>query len=206
MAQQPPGGYPPQPPSGPPQQPPGGPPAQPAPGAYGQPAYPSTYRPTRPGGVTAAGVLLIILGSLAGLGGILFGLGGALLTTANFGAEFGPLGDISGAAGGILLGIAVVVIVYAVFKIIAGAKVLALRNGWRITGIVLCAVAIVGWILSLIGGFQGTEQILDPTTFEVSTVSAGPNVANIALAAIFLIANVVTLVLLARSGSSFRRT
>jgi hypothetical protein len=155
--------------------------------------------------VTAAGVLLIILGSFAGLGGILFGLGGALLTSANFAADLGPFGDIGRAAGGIFLGIAAVVIVYAVFKIIAGAKVMRLRNGWRITGIVLCAVAIVGWILSLIAGFQGTEQIVDPTTFEISTVSAGPNVANIALAAIFLIANVVTLVLLARAGESFRR-
>jgi hypothetical protein len=207
MAQQPPGGYPPQQPPGgyPPQPPPGGYQGQP-PGAYGQPAYPQAYRPQRPGSVTAAGVLLIVLGSLAGLGGILFGLGGAFLASADFGAEFGPLGDVSGAAGGILLAIAAVVIVYAVFKIIAGAKVLALRNGWRITGIVLCAIAIIGWILSMIGAFQGTEQILDPSTFEVSTVSAGPNVANIAFAAVFLIANVLTLVLLARAGSSFRRT
>jgi hypothetical protein len=202
MVQQPPGGYPPQQPPGPPQQPPGGPLGQPAPGAYGQPAYPSTYRPARPGSVTAAGVLLIVLGSFAGLGGILFGLGGALLTGANFAADLGPFGDIGRAAGGIFIGIAVVVIVYAVFKIIAGAKVLGLRNGWRITGMVLCAVAIIGWIVSIIGAFQ-EQQTLDPTTFEVTTT--GPNIGGIILPVIFLIANVVTLVLLARAGQAFRR-
>jgi hypothetical protein len=203
MAQQPPGGYPPQPPSGPPQPPAGGYPPQ-QPGAYSQPAYglpPAAAQ--RPGAVTAAGILLIILGALAALGGILFAFGGAILASADFEERFGgPFGDLLGAAGGILILFGVLAIAYAVFKIIAGAKVLALRNGWRIAGIVLCAVAIVGWILSLISAFQG-GQTIDADTFEVTTT--GANIGSIVLAIVFLAANTITLILLARNGEPFRR-
>jgi hypothetical protein len=157
----------------------------------------------RPGGVTAAGILLIILGAFAALGGILFAFGGAFLASADFEDQFGgQFGDIFGAAGGVLIVLGIVVIAYAVFKIIAGAKVLRLRNGWRIAGIVLCAVAIVGWILSLISAFQG-QQTIDPNTFE--TTQAGANIGGIVLAVIFLAANLTTLILLARSGQVFRR-
>lgn len=189
MAQQPPGGYPP-PPTG----------------------YAVAAGPRRPGSVTTAGIFLIILGSLAGLGGIFMTLGAALLATADFGEQFGEqfgaqFGDLFQAAAGVAVVLGILVIVYAVFKIISGAKVLALRNGWRVTGIVLCAIAIVGWILSLISSFAGgQQQSLDPTTFEITTVSAGPNIGGIIFSLLFLGANVVTLVLLARAGSVFRRT
>jgi hypothetical protein len=205
MAQQPPGGYPPQPPGGPPPQPPpGGYPPQPPTGTYPQAGYGvPPARAARPGGVTAAGVLLIILGAFAALGGIIFAFGGAFLASADFGEQFGgQFGDIFGAAAGILIVVGIMVIAYAVFKIIAGAKVLGLRNGWRITGIVLCALAIVGWIFSLISAFQGGNTI-DPNTFEVT--SAGPNIGSIVLAVVFLAANLTTLILLARNGQAFRR-
>jgi hypothetical protein len=190
MAQQPPGGYPP-PPTG-----------------YAVPAA----APRRPGSVTTAGVFLIILGALAGLGGIFMTLGAAFLATADFGEQFGEqfgqqFGDLFQAAAGVAVVLGILVIVYAVFKIISGAKVLALRNGWRVAGIVLCAIAAVGWVLSLISSFAGgQQQSFDPTTFEVTTVSAGPNIGGIILSLLFLGANVVTLVLLARAGHAFRRT
>jgi hypothetical protein len=191
MAQQPPS-YPPPPAQGPP-----------APG-YPAPGY-QAGRPARPGSVTAAGVLLIILGSFAALGGIFVMIGAAFLATADFG-ELAPGFDVFGAAAGIAVVLGIVVLVYATFKIISGAKVLALRNGWRIAGIVLCAVAIVGWILSLISAFQGGESgQFDPNTLEFTTVSTGPNIGGIVLSAILLATNIITLVLLARSGEAFRR-
>jgi hypothetical protein len=203
MAQQPPGSFPQQPPGGYPQQPSGYPAA---PVGYGAPS-----RSARPGSVTTAGVFLIILGSLAGLGGIAITLFAGILATADFGSQFGEqfgdqFGDIFRAAAGIVVVFGVIVIVYAVFKIIAGAKVLALKNGWRITGIVLCAIAMVGWVLSLIGAFTGgQEQSIDPTTFELTTVSAGPSIGGIIFSLVFLAANTLTLVLLARAGASFTR-
>jgi hypothetical protein len=202
MGQQPPGGYPPaQPPGGyPPQQPSGGPPP---PDAYGQPA--TGYRPARPGSVTAAGVLLIILGAFAALAGIFVIIGGIAggQVLSNFGGQFAGL---SGAATAIGIIAGLLALTYAVFKIISGAKVFALRNGWRIAGIVLSAIAVVGWILMLIGSFQGQETgSIDPTTFEFTTVSTGPSIGGIILSLIFLSANVITIVLLARSGEAFRR-
>jgi hypothetical protein len=192
MAQQPPGGYPP-PPSMP---------QQPA----GYPSQPGGY-PTgrRPGSVTAAGVLLIILGAFAGLGGIFAIIGGVAggQVLSDFGGQFSDFAGVT-AAIGIVVGL--LVITYAVFKIMAGVKVFALRNGWRIAGIVLSSIAALGWVIVLIGSFAGGETTsINPTTFEIETVSAGPDLGGIIFALLFLGANVVTLLLLARSGEAFRR-
>jgi hypothetical protein len=204
VAQQPPGEHPPPPPQ-----------SYPA-GGYPSGGYPSGGYATpagfgRPSSVTAGGVLLIVLGSLAGLGGLLFIMGGVFLVSADFdeviGSQVtGPFRDLFGAAVGIFIVFGVLAIVYAVFKIIAGAKVLALRNGWRIAGIVLCAVACVGWVISLIGAIQGSDEAqFDLGTSEFSTVATGPSIGGIIVALLFLAANVITIVLLARSGQAFRR-
>jgi hypothetical protein len=198
MAQQPPGGYPPP------------PPATPAGAGYPSGGYP-VAGPVRPGGVTAAGVLLIILGSLAALGGLLFILGGALLASAGVNEQIedqlGPqFGGLFSAAAGVIIVVGVVAIVYAIFKIIAGAKVLSLRNGWRVAGIVLCALACVGWVISLIGAITGSEQAqFDIGTSEFSTVATGPSIGGIIVALLFLAGNVITIVLLARNGQAYRR-
>jgi hypothetical protein len=198
MAQQPPGGYPP-----PPQ-------ATPAGAGYPSGGYP-VAGPVRPGGVTAAGVLLIILGSLAALGGLLFILGGALLASAGVNEQIedqlGPqFGGLFSAAAGVIIVVGVVAIVYAIFKIIAGAKVLSLRSGWRIAGIVLCALACVGWVISLIGAITGSEDAqFDFGTSEFSTVATGPSIGGIIIALLFLCGNVITIVLLARNGQAYRR-
>lgn len=174
--------------------------APPPPAPHGYPP------PARPGGVTAAGVLLIVLGSFAALGGVFLLISVGILA----GTDLGPLeeqfGGFFSAVAGVAVLIGILVLVYAVFKIIAGAKVFRLRNGWRIAGIVLCAIAIVGWIISLIGAIQGTQQTgLDPATLEFIAESTGPNIGGIILAVIFLGLNTTALILLARSGQAFRR-
>lgn len=157
----------------------------------------------RTGGVTTAGVLLIILGAFAAIGGLILLVGGAFLASGDFAEQFGAgFGDLLSAAAGVAVVFGLLAIVYAVFKIISGAKVLGLRNGWRIVGIVLCAVAIVGWIIVLVGSFQGQET-LDPTTFELTTT--GPSIGGIIFALAFLAANTATLILLAKEGPNFRR-
>jgi hypothetical protein len=175
MAQQPPGSYP---PSGPP----------PPPSAY---PPPSGYQPVRarPGGVTTAAVLLIILGALTALGGIIVMIGGGAIAGA-----FGGL-------GGVVIVIGLLVLAYAVFEIIAGIKVLGLSSGWRIAGIVLAAIGAVFSVISLIGSFSAEDRI-DPSTFEISS---GPNIGSIIFNLIFLTLYVLVVALLARNGRAFTR-
>lgn len=185
-------------------------PPPPPPGTPGTPPPPPSGAPSgagrRPGSVTAAGILLIVLGAFAAIGGILILIGGAILAGGDFGPLTDQFGDVLGAAAGIAVVIGLLVIGYAVVKIIAGAKVFALKNAWRITGIALCAVAMVGWVIILIGSFQGQQtQTIDPTTFEFTTVGTGPDIGGIIFALLFLGANTVCLVLLARAGHAFRR-
>ena len=180
MAQQPPGNYP---PSGPPP-----PPAYPQGGGYQQGGYPPTG--TRPAGVTAAAVILIILGSLAALFGIIAMIGG--------GAVAGTFGGL----GGIILVIGLLVIVWGVFEIISGVKILGLSNGWRIAGIVLSAIGAVFSLIGLIGAFSGGQE-LDPQTFELT--AGGPNIAGIVTNLIGLALYVAVIVLLARNSRAFTR-
>jgi hypothetical protein len=186
---QPPGGY--QPPGAPPPAgPPGGPP--PPPSAYPPPAYqPGSPATSRPGGVTAAAVLLIILGALTAIGGIFVMVGG------------GALAGTFGGLGGVIIVVGVLALAFAVFEIISGIKILGLNPGWRIAGIVLAAIGAVFSLISLIGSFSSGEAQFDPDTFEFS--SGGPNIGGIIFNLIFLAAYVVVIVLLARNSRAFVR-
>ena len=119
--QQPPGGFPP-PPQGP--NPPQPWPAS-APGPYQGP-------PTRPGSVTAASVLLIVLAVPPIVFGVLAIVGAGLFHTENgklSDTEFAGLGD---AIARIVLVFGIVSLAYGVTKLIAGIRTLAGRNAWRI--------------------------------------------------------------------------
>jgi hypothetical protein len=155
---------------------------------------------TRPGAVTTAGILLIILGAFAGLVGlILIALAWSAMGDMGDIGMPGELGDVMDAVAtmimvfGSIIGSAM--IVYAVFKIIAGVKVLRLRNTWRITGIVLCAIAMLAWMYCWVYLLQSGD----------SEETTGLDFGTIVFILIPLIAESVTLVLLARSGGVFRR-
>lgn len=98
-------------------------------------------RPAGQGGVTAAGVLLIVLGSLT----LLVNGAGLLITLAEdefLGLEGGPL--LLGLTGfGVLLGIA---------SIASGIGVLRRKGAWRVVGIVAAAVGALSALINLIGG------------------------------------------------------
>jgi hypothetical protein len=181
--------------------------AQPASYPPATPPPPPGTAPMRPGSVTAAGVLLIVLGSFAAIGGLLMIAGGAFLASGEFTEQFGGgFGDLFQAAAGFAVIAGVLAVAYAVFKIISGAKVLALRNGWRIAGIVFCAVAMVGWLIVLIGSFRGREETtFDVGTGEFITAAGGADIGGIIFSLAFLAANTVTLILLARAGRAFPR-
>ena len=98
-------------------------------------------RPAGQGGVTAAGVLLIVLGSLT----LLVNGAGLLITLAEdefLGLEGGPL--LLGLTGfGVLLGVA---------TIASGIGVLRRKGAWRVVGIVAAAVGALSALINLIGG------------------------------------------------------
>jgi amino acid transporter len=164
-------------------------PPPPPPPAYGRPGS------GRPGAVTAAAVMLIILGALYALLGVLVVVAG------------GALADVFGAGGAVAIVIGLVVVAFGVLDIISGVKVLALSSGWRIGGIVLTAIGGLFALIGTISSFSGTEEFqgFDPETFQPITESTGPAIGSIIFGLLFVAANLTTLILLARNGRSFVR-
>ena len=105
--------------------------------------------PLRPGQVTAAAVILIVLGVIVALFGILALLGGAIFPTVADSPEFsGQFGDLSPAIGGLLITFGIIVLGYGVLEVVAGIFVLSGRTWARITGLIL---AVLGILFSLVG-------------------------------------------------------
>lgn len=121
----------------------------PAPSAGG----PTVATAQRPGLVTGAGVVLIVMGVLtliiglfALLGAAIFaGAAGSIGETAEAPAGFG---NMMGAFAGVVVVFVVLVLGWGILQIVAGAKAMSGRNWARITGIV---VAIIGALLALAG-------------------------------------------------------
>jgi hypothetical protein len=146
--------------------------------------------------VTASAVLLIVLGALYALFGVLIVAGGGALT------------DLFGGLGGVIIVLGLVVLAFGVLDVIAGIKVLGLSSGWRIGGIILTAIGGLFALIGTIGSFSGGDPQftgIDPETFQPITEAGGVNISGIIFGLLFLAANVVTLVLLARNGRVFVR-
>jgi hypothetical protein len=113
---------------------------------------------TRPGHVTAAGVIHIVAGVLTLLFGLIFVVFGAVLAPAI--GEFAPEAEaLAGAVTGILLVVAVLVLAIGALFLVTGIKVLGGRPWARIVGIVL---AVLGLVFSLGGlGAQDANVVLN---------------------------------------------
>ncbi len=116
------------------------PPAPPPP-----PGVPSGQRP---GLVTAAGVLEIILGALGILIGILFVTAGSLFVSAVSSAQGVDTGAATG-LGGIFIVVAIVVALVGILEIYAGIQILKLRERGRMIGLVLAIISLVMNLLSI---------------------------------------------------------
>ena len=141
----------------------------------------------RPGSVTAAAWILIVVGVLVALGGLL------LLVAA--GAVAGLLGGLAGL--GLIAGILVLAI--GVLHIWSGVSILGGKNWARIVGIVLGALGVLFAVLGIITALT-TPAVTDPTT-GVTTGGAGgilPAIIQLALYGYVLWA-------LARTGNYFTR-
>jgi hypothetical protein len=100
--------------------------------------------------VTAAGVVMIVLGALVILLGLLFLIGGAFIGGAGseIETEVPGFSGMAGAVAGVIIVLAVIFLAFGILNIVAGANVLGGRGWARITGIVL---AIILGLLSLLG-------------------------------------------------------
>ncbi len=119
------------------------------PGGWGQAGY---APPARPGGVTFAGIFLIVIGVLMLLGAALFFMGGALLGgSGGAGEASGLFAAMAGIAGVLLL-------VWGLANLLGGIGALQGKGWGRVTGIVVSVIAVVLGILGLVTSLgQGVE-------------------------------------------------
>lgn len=119
------------------------PPAAPPPAPMATGAAPAMAMPgPRPGILTAAGIVMIVIGALITVFGLLTLLVGGILGGAASSIDFQApgLGGFAGAAAGALIVVALVMLAIGILDIVAGANVFGGRSWARITGIVLAAI------------------------------------------------------------------
>jgi hypothetical protein len=95
--------------------------------------------------VTAAGVILLVLGAVQALAGIVL----IALSPADL-ANLGPVGNLN--LDRVARGVGVFSLVIGLVEIFAGVLVLRLSNGGRILALVLASLGVIGGIGSLSGG------------------------------------------------------
>lgn len=131
------------------QQPQWSPPPQ-QPTGWGGPGFAGP--PVRPGGVTFAGVFLIVMGVIFVLVALAVFAGGALLGSA-FGDQGGGFLATAGAIAGIL------VLLWAILHFVGGIGSLQGKGYGRWTGIVIAIIALIPLILGLLGSLTGRIEI-----------------------------------------------
>lgn len=118
------------------------------PPGYVPPAAPAPM-PERPGAVTAAAVILIVLGLLVSLFGALAVFAGLVFPSMADSPDIRrQFGELSGALGGLILVVGIFVLAYGLAELLTGIFVLSGRAWARIGGLV---VAVLGILFSLVG-------------------------------------------------------
>ena len=153
----------PPPPPPPPAQPQWTPPPQ-QPVGWGGPGYGGP--PVRPTGVTLAAIFLIVMGVLTALVGGCAAIGGAAVS--QIGNNTNSSG-VFGAAGGILAGIGIFIVVLGVLSIVSGAGILSGKGWGRWIGII---ISIIYAILGILGGL-GTLTAQNGMTGGIFTLVVG---------------------------------
>lgn len=125
---------------------------------------PPTYgaASVRPGTVTTAGILMIIIGALITIFGLLSLIGGAFLSGGGdmLEEQVPGLNGMAGAVAGVIIVFGLILLVYGILEIVAGANVLGGKGWARITGIVLAAIIGFFNLLSLFSPRQGSGILI----------------------------------------------
>jgi len=133
------------------------------------PAPPAPPAPlVRPGAVTGAAVVMIVIGVLVTLLGLLFVLFGTLLTGAANSTFSDQFGNLAGAVGGVVAVFGGIVAAFGILEVFSGIYVLPGRSWARITAIIL---SVLGGLVSLggvVGGRGANSGIVFPLIFLVA--------------------------------------
>lgn len=162
-----------------------------APGGSAPPSYqwsgPPPTPPARPGLVTTAAIVLIVLGVLTAIAGLFALLAASLFSSGMEIPGMEQFGEgAAGAVGGILIVIGVVIIAFGVLQVLSGINLFSARSWARILGIVL----------AVIGGLFGLLAVIP---------SSGANNSSPVFGLILLAANVFVIWVLATTGRYFTR-
>jgi hypothetical protein len=190
------------------------------------PAWPTPPQPAaaprRPGWVTTAAVLMLVVGTLSALIGVVllvmalaFGPAWMELMAGQPGMETVSPEAATGMMTAFFIIIAVISLAWAAGHVAAGVGVLAGRGWARITGIVLSVMGLLYSLLLValtVGSFGMTAEIMqDPELRDLYGPGYTPEMmgTSILLSMLFilpwLIGYVVVLVVLIRSGAFFNR-
>jgi hypothetical protein len=101
--------------------------------------------PARPPLITAAGVILIVLGAIQALAGLVF-----MVVSLDDLARIGPIGNID--LDRIGRGLGLFSLVVGSLELLAGILVLRRSDGGRILAIVIASIGLLGGLGSLTGG------------------------------------------------------
>jgi hypothetical protein len=119
----------------------------------------------RPQVVTAAGIILIVLGALQALAGLVL-----MFVSPDDLARIGSLGDLN--IDRVAKGIGLFTLVLGTLEVLAGILVLRLSEGGRIFAIVLATIGLVGGIAGVSGGNATGVVTLGLYAFVVYTLFA----------------------------------
>ncbi len=132
-------------------------PSEPAPPASAPPSTPAwqaaapaaASRPARPGMVTVASILLMVIGTVVVLIGLLFIIGGAFIGSVGNRPDLGiDLNGLSGAVGGIVAVVGVIVVLFGALELLSGIFTMLGRAWARILALV---ISVLGGLIALLG-------------------------------------------------------
>lgn len=131
------------------------PPGSPPPGYQWAAAGP----PTRPGMVTGAAIVLLVLGVLTAILGLFALLAASIFTSGMQIPGMEQFGEnATGAIGGVVAIFGGVIIVFGVLQVVSGINLFSARSWARILGIVLCVIGALFGLLALVPSGNASAQ------------------------------------------------
>jgi hypothetical protein len=164
---------------------------------YGSQPAPQDVR--RPGSVTTAAITLIVFGVLTALFSVLIFLAGAVVMGSPDAPELAPLGTMAGAAGGIVIAIAAIMLLWGILEVVAGINVLSRREWARFTGMILGIIGALFSLLIVVGTLTGGGSGLEGGADAASAVTGA------VIFLVFLVGYVFVVWALIASGRWFSR-
>ena len=131
------------------------PPGSPPPGYQWAAAGP----PMRPGMVTGAAIVLLVLGVLTAILGLFALLAASIFTSGMQIPGMEQFGEnAAGAIGGVVAIFGGVIIVFGVLQVVSGINLFSARSWARILGIVLCVIGALFGLLALVPSGNASAQ------------------------------------------------